>query len=148
MRTSGAETLSVSANIFVGQTEAPLMIKPYVSSMTKSELVAVMVGGFATAAGGVLAIYAKWLDGIPGIAGHLMSASVMSAPAALVIAKIIYPEVEKTASTANEIKSDHTSINAMDALGTGTVVGLKLAVNVGAMLISFISIIALSLIHI
>jgi len=143
MRTSGAETLSVSANIFVGQTEAPLMIKPYVSSMTKSELVAVMVGGFATAAGGVLAIYAKWLDGIPGIAGHLMSASVMSAPAALVIAKIIYPEVEKTASTANEIKSDHTSINAMDALGTGTVVGLKLAVNVGAMLISFISIIAL-----
>ena len=142
MRTSGAETLSVSANIFVGQTEAPLMIRPYVGSLTKSELVAVMVGGFATAAGGVLAIYAKWLEGIPGIAGHLMSASVMSAPAALVIAKIIYPETEKTASI-NKIRSDQTTINAMDALGTGTVVGLKLAVNVGAMLISFISIIAL-----
>ena len=142
MRTSGAETLSVSANIFVGQTEAPLMIRPYVGSLTKSELVAVMVGGFATAAGGVLAIYAKWLEGIPGIAGHLMSASVMSAPAALVIAKIIYPETEKTASI-NKIKSNKTTVNAMDALGTGTVVGLKLAVNVGAMLISFISIIAL-----
>ena len=142
MRTSGAETLSVSANIFVGQTEAPLMIRPYVGSLTKSELVAVMVGGFATAAGGVLAIYAKWLEGIPGIAGHLMSASVMSAPAALVIAKIIYPETEKTASI-NKIKSNQTTVNAMDALGTGTVVGLKLAVNVGAMLISFISIIAL-----
>ena len=143
MRTSGAETLSVSANIFVGQTEAPLMIRPYISGMTKSELVAVMVGGFATAAGGVLAIYAKWLDGIPGIAGHLMSASVMSAPAALVIAKIIYPETEQTESISSERKSDQTSVNAMDALGTGTVVGLKLAVNVGAMLISFISIIAL-----
>ena len=143
MRTSGAETLSVSANIFVGQTEAPLMIRPYVGGMTKSELVAVMVGGFATAAGGVLAIYAKWLDGIPGIAGHLMSASVMSAPAALVIAKIIYPETKKTQSITSEIKSGQTTINAMDALGTGTVVGLKLAVNVGAMLISFISIIAL-----
>ena len=143
MRTSGAETLSVSANIFVGQTEAPLMIRPYVGGMTKSELVAVMVGGFATAAGGVLAIYAKWLDGIPGIAGHLMSASVMSAPAALVIAKIIYPETKKTQSITSEIKSNQTTINAMDALGTGTVVGLKLAVNVGAMLISFISIIAL-----
>ena len=143
MRTSGAETLSVSANIFVGQTEAPLMIRPYVEGMTKSELVAVMVGGFATAAGGVLAIYAKWLDGIPGIAGHLMSASVMSAPAALVIAKIIYPETKKTQSITSEIKSNQTTINAMDALGTGTVVGLKLAVNVGAMLISFISIIAL-----
>ena len=142
MRTSGAETLSVSANIFVGQTEAPLMIRPYVGSLTKSELVAVMVGGFATAAGGVLAIYAKWLEGIPGIAGHLMSASVMSAPAALVIAKIIYPETEKTASI-NKIKSNQTTVNAMDALGTGTVVGLKLAINVGAMLISFISIIAL-----
>ena len=143
MRTSGAETLSVSANIFVGQTEAPLMIRPYVGGLTKSELVAVMIGGFATAAGGVLAIYAKWLEGIPGIAGHLMSASVMSAPAALVVAKIIYPETEKTVSINSKLESNQTTINAMDALGTGTVVGLKLAVNVGAMLISFISIIAL-----
>ena len=143
MHTSGPETLSVSANIFVGQTEAPLMIRPYVNKMTKSELVAVMVGGFATAAGGVLAIYAKWLDNIPGIAGHLMSASVMSAPAALVIAKIIYPETNKTSSNAAKLDSENPSVNAMDALGNGTIIGLKLAVNVGAMLISFISIIAL-----
>ena len=143
MHTSGPETLSVSANIFVGQTEAPLMIRPYVNKMTKSELVAVMVGGFATAAGGVLAIYAKWLDTIPGIAGHLMSASVMSAPAALVIAKIIYPETNKISSNEVELDSENPSVNAMDALGNGTIIGLKLAVNVGAMLISFISIIAL-----
>ena len=143
MHTSGPETLSVSANIFVGQTEAPLMIRPYVNKMTKSELVAVMVGGFATAAGGVLAIYAKWLDTIPGIAGHLMSASVMSAPAALVIAKIIYPETNKIISNEVELDSENPSVNAMDALGNGTIIGLKLAVNVGAMLISFISIIAL-----
>ena len=143
MRTSGAETLSVSANIFVGQTEAPLMIRPFVNKMTRSELAAVMIGGFATAAGGVLAIYAKWLDNIPGIAGHLMSASLMSAPAALVIAKIIYPETDKTNSNPVQLKSDKTSVNVMDALGNGTIIGLKLAVNVGAMLISFISIIAL-----
>ena len=143
MRTSGAETLSVSANIFVGQTEAPLMIRPFVNKMTRSELAAVMIGGFATAAGGVLAIYAKWLDNIPGIAGHLMSASLMSAPAALVIAKIIYPETDKTNSNPVQLESDKTSVNVMDALGNGTIIGLKLAVNVGAMLISFIYIIAL-----
>ena len=143
MRTSGAETLSVSANIFVGQTEATLMIRPFVNKMTRSELAAVMIGGFATAAGGVLAIYAKWLDNIPGIAGHLMSASLMSAPAALVIAKIIYPETDKTNSNPVQLESDKTSVNVMDALGNGTIIGLKLAVNVGAMLISFISIIAL-----
>ena len=143
MRTSGAETLSVSANIFVGQTEAPLMVRPFVNKMTRSELAAVMIGGFATAAGGVLAIYAKWLDNIPGIAGHLMSASLMSAPAALVIAKIIYPETDKTNSNPVQLESDKTSVNVMDALGNGTIIGLKLAVNVGAMLISFISIIAL-----
>ena len=143
MRTSGAETLSVSANIFVGQTEAPLMIRPFINNMTRSELAAVMIGGFATAAGGVLAIYAKWLDNIPGIAGHLMSASLMSAPAALVIAKIIYPETDKTNSNPVQLESDKTSVNVMDALGNGTIIGLRLAVNVGAMLISFISIIAL-----
>ena len=92
LKTSGAETLSVSANIFVGQTEAPLMIRPYVDAMTKSELMAVMVGGFATVAGGIMAIYVIMLSGIPGIAGHLLAASIMSAPAALVIAKIMYPE--------------------------------------------------------
>ena len=96
MRTSGSETLSVSANIFVGQTEAPLMVRPFVSKMTKSELMAVMVGGFATVAGGIMAMYVKILADIPGIAGHLMAASIMSAPAALVIAKIIYPETESS----------------------------------------------------
>ena len=94
MDTSGPETLSVSANIFVGQTESPLLIKPYISKMSRSELMTLMVGGFATVAGGVLAFYVTWLTNIPGIAGHLLSASVMSAPAALAIAKIIYPEVE------------------------------------------------------
>ena len=143
MKTTGAETLSISANIFVGQTEAPLLIKPYLNKMTKSELMTVMVGGFATVAGGVLAIYVSWLGSIQGIAGHLMSASVMSAPAALVIAKILYPETDKVELAEGEIISDLDSVNVMDALGTGTITGLKLAVNVGAMLISFISIIAL-----
>ncbi len=143
MMTSGPETLSVSANIFVGQTEAPLMIRPYINTMTRSELAAVMIGGFATAAGGVLAIYAKWLDTVPGIAGHLMSASVMSAPAALVVAKIIFPEIARSNSQEVILSEEKSSVNAMDALGNGTIVGLKLAVNVGAMLISFISIIAL-----
>ena len=91
MKTTGPETLSVSANIFVGQTEAPLLIRPYINNMTKSELMAVTVGGFSTVAGGVLAIYVSWLTSINGIAGHLLAASVMSAPAALIIAKIIYP---------------------------------------------------------
>ena len=143
MVTSGPETLSVSANIFVGQTEAPLMIRPYINTMTRSELAAVMVGGFATAAGGVLAIYAKWLDTIPGIAGHLMSASVMSAPAALVVAKIMFPETNYSSNEEVNLNEENPSANAMDALGNGTIVGLRLAVNVGAMLISFISIIAL-----
>ena len=143
MVTSGPETLSVSANIFVGQTEAPLMIRPYINTMTRSELAAVMIGGFATAAGGVLAIYAKWLDTIPGIAGHLMSASVMSAPAALVVAKIIFPETNYSSNEEVNLNEENPSANAMDALGNGTIVGLRLAVNVGAMLISFISIIAL-----
>ena len=143
MVTSGPETLSVSANIFVGQTEAPLMIRPYINTMTRSELAAVMIGGFATAAGGVLAIYAKWLDTIPGIAGHLMSASVMSAPAALVVAKIMFPETNYSSNEKVNLNEENPSANAMDALGNGTIVGLRLAVNVGAMLISFISIIAL-----
>ena len=143
MVTSGPETLSVSANIFVGQTEAPLMIRPYINTMTRSELAAVMIGGFATAAGGVLAIYAKWLDTIPGIAGHLMSASVMSAPAALVVAKIMFPETTHSSNKEVNLNEENPSANAMDALGNGTIVGLRLAVNVGAMLISFISIIAL-----
>ena len=145
MNTSGPETLSVSANIFVGQTESPLLIKPYILKMTRSELMTLMVGGFATVAGGVLAFYVTWLANIPGIAGHLLSASVMSAPAALAIAKIIYPEVE-VENIDNNIKLSNSkqSSNIIEALGSGASDGLKLAVNVGAMLIAFISIIALT----
>ena len=145
MGTSGPETLSVSANIFVGQTESPLLIKPYILKMTRSELMTLMVGGFATVAGGVLAFYVTWLTNIPGIAGHLLSASVMSAPAALAIAKIIYPEVE-VENIDNNIKLSNSkqSSNIIEALGSGASDGLKLAVNVGAMLIAFISIIALT----
>ena len=144
MGTSGSETLSVSANIFVGQTEAPLMIRPFIGKMTQSELMAVMVGGFATVAGGVLAIYVTWLTDIPGIAGHLLAASVMSAPAALVIAKIIYPETESSDTMGDlKIHVEQNSSNAMEALGNGATDGLKLAANVGAMLVAFISIVAL-----
>ena len=145
MDTSGPETLSVSANIFVGQTESPLLIKPYILKMTRSELMTLMVGGFATVAGGVLAFYVTWLANIPGIAGHLLSASVMSAPAALAIAKIIYPEVD-VENIDNNIKLSNSkqSSNIIEALGSGASDGLKLAVNVGAMLIAFISIIALN----
>lgn len=144
MGTSGAETLSISANIFVGQTEAPLLVRPFISSMTKSELMSVMVGGFATVAGGILAIYVQWLTDIPGIAGHLLAASVMSAPAALVVAKIIYPELEipKTQGNLN-LNIDKTNSNAMEALASGATDGLKLAANVAGMLIAFISIIAM-----
>jgi CNT family concentrative nucleoside transporter len=142
--TSVSETLSVSANIFVGQTEAPLIIRPFINTMTKSELMAVMVGGFSTVAGGVLAIYVKWLTDIPGIAGHLLAASVMSAPAALVIAKIIYPETEES-ETMGDLKIDITeeNSNAMEALGNGATDGLKLAANVAAMLVAFLSIVAM-----
>ncbi|MBT8189362.1 MAG: NupC/NupG family nucleoside CNT transporter, partial [Bacteroidia bacterium] len=94
MGTSGSETLSVVGAIFVGQTEAPLLVKPFVKGMTKSEIMTIMVGGFATVAGGVMAMYVAMLSDIPGIAGHLMAASIMSAPAAIVVAKIIYPETE------------------------------------------------------
>ena len=144
MKTSGAETLSVSANIFVGQTEAPILIRPFISSMTKSELMAIMVGGFATVAGSVMALYVSWLTNVPNIAGHLLAASVMSAPAALMIAKVIYPETErpKTINSDNiDLKSKDT--NAMDAIGRGATDGMKLAANVAAMLIAFISIVAM-----
>ena len=145
MKTSGAETLSVSANIFVGQTEAPILIRPFISTMTKSELMTVMVGGFATVAGSVMALYVSWLSDIPDIAGHLLAASVMSAPAALMIAKIIYPETEKpqTISSKN-INVETTDTNAMDAIGRGATDGMKLAANVAAMLIAFISMVAMA----
>ena len=137
--TSGAETLSCSANIFVGQTEAPLLIKPFLDGMTKSELLTIMVGGFATIAGGVLAGYIAM--GVP--AGHLVAASVMSAPAALVIGKIIFPEKEHSQTAGNvELPDINVGSNAIEAASNGITDGLKLAVNVGAMLIGFIALIA------
>ena len=144
MGTSGAETLSISANIFVGQTEAPIMVRPFINNMTKSELMAIMTGGFATTAGSVLALYVLWLEKIPGIAGHMLAASIMSAPAALVVAKIIYPETEKSETKGNlkNIPKKETQ-NVMDALGKGATDGLKLAANVAAMLIAFVSIISM-----
>ena len=142
--TSGSETLSVAGNIFLGQTESPLMVRPFVSKMTKSELMAVMTGGFATVSGGVLAIYVSWLTNIQGIAGHLLAASVMSAPAALVVAKIIYPETEESQTMGDvNVNIEQTNINAMEALSNGATDGLKLAANIAAMLIAFISFVAM-----
>ena len=140
MRTSGAESLSCAANIFVGQTEAPLTIKPYLPSLTRSELHSVMTGGFATIAGGVMAAYISL--GIP--AEHLLSASVMSAPAALATSKLFYPETEQP-QTKGKIKAVTSSgyVNGIDAITAGTIEGLKLALNVGAMLIAFLGLLTL-----
>ena len=141
MRTSGSESLAAAANIFMGQTEAPLVIKPYLPKMTRSELLALMVGGMATIAGGVLAAYVSF--GIS--AGHLLTASVMSAPAALLVAKVMLPETEAsdTAAGANA-KIERETFNGIDALCTGASDGIKLAINVMAMLIAFIAVVALA----
>jgi CNT family concentrative nucleoside transporter len=137
--TSGAETLSCTANIFVGQTEAPLLIKPFLRDMTRSELLTIMVGGFATIAGGVLAAYIAM--GIP--AGHLIAASVMSAPAALLVGKIIYPELQHSVTAGDvEMPEIKSGSNVIEAASNGITDGLKLAVNVGAMLVGFIALIA------
>lgn len=137
--TSGAETLSCSANVFVGQTEAPLLIKPFLAGMTNSELLTIMVGGFATIAGGVLAGYISF--GVP--AGHLIAASVMSAPAALVVGKIIFPETEHSETAGDvELPKISSSDNVIEAATNGITDGLKLAVNVGAMLLGFIALIS------
>lgn len=140
MGTSGAESLAAAANIFVGQTEAPLVIKPFVNKMTRSELMCLMTGGMATVAGGVLAAYVGF--GID--AGHLLAASVMSAPAALVCAKLMVPETE-VSETAGIVKIDlpKVSANVVDAAATGASDGLKLAANVAAMLLAFIALIAM-----
>ncbi|MGD1874013.1 MAG: NupC/NupG family nucleoside CNT transporter [Mastigocoleus sp.] len=140
MKTSGSESLSAAANIFVGQTEAPLLIKPYVETMTRSELHAIMTGGFATIAGGVMAAYISF--GVS--AEHLIAASVMSAPAALAISKILYPETEQSPTAGKvqvSVKSSYT--NAIDAAATGAGEGMKLALNVAAMLIAFLGLVAL-----
>jgi CNT family concentrative nucleoside transporter len=140
MKASGAESLAAAANIFVGQTEAPLVIKPYVSTMTRSEIMCLMTGGMATIAGGVLAAFVGF--GID--AGHLLAASVMSAPAAIVCAKLMIPEVEES-KTAGIVKIElpKMATNVIDAAATGASEGLKLAVNVAAMLLAFIALIAM-----
>ena len=156
--TSGAESLSATANIFVGQTEAPLMIKPFIKKMTNSELLTVMVGGMATVAGGVMAAYIQILSHtfaeIMGLslgeaqlmfATHLLGASVMAAPAGLVISKIIYPETEIPETKGKvSVQIEKTSSNVIEAAATGAGEGLHLALNVAAMLLAFIALIALS----
>ncbi len=140
MGTSGAETLSIAGNIFVGQTEAPILVRPYVKEMTTSELAAVMTGGFATIAGSVFVLYVSF--GID--AGHLLTASVMSAPAALMIAKIMFPETEES-KTAGKVKTkmERETKNVVDAAATGAAIGMKLAINVAAMLLAFVALLAL-----
>jgi CNT family concentrative nucleoside transporter len=141
MRTSGSESLAAAANIFMGQTEAPLVIKPYLATMTRSELLALMIGGMASIAGGVLAAYVSF--GIS--AGHLLTASVMSAPASLLMAKILLPEreVSDTRDGANRMLPPE-SVNGVDAICIGANDGMKLAINVMAMLIAFVAIVALA----
>jgi CNT family concentrative nucleoside transporter len=141
--TSGAETLSASGNIFLGQTEAPLLIKPFVAKMTPSELMTVMVGGFATVSGGVLAAYVAMLQGyFPSIAGHLLAASVMNAPAGLLLSKIIRPEVDVpvTRNTLT-IAVEKTANSVIESAAEGAAVGVQLAINVAAMLIAFIALV-------
>ena len=145
LRTSGAETLSASGNIFLGQTEAPLLIKPFVPTMTRSELNTVMVGGFATVAGGVLAAYVGMLRGwFPDIAGHLLAASVMNAPAGLYLSKILIPETE-TPVTKGSLRMDveKPGANVIEAAAGGAAQGMQLALNVGAMLMAFVALVAL-----
>lgn len=146
MHLSGAESLAAAANIFIGQTEAPLMVKPYLDKMTKSEMLCLMIGGMATIAGGVLAAFIAFLGGDSDaekivFAKHLLTASIMSAPAAIIIAKMLYPETE-TVNKKLDIAKDKIGTNVLDAISRGTTEGLKLAVNVGAMLLVFTAIIA------
>jgi concentrative nucleoside transporter, CNT family len=140
MGTSGSETLAAAANIFMGQTEAPLVVRPYLGRMTRSEVLCLMVGGFATIAGGVLSVYAGVLK---VSAGHLITASVMSAPAALLIAKVLVPETEQSVTAAGATATvERQTINAVDALCTGASDGVKMAINVAAMLIAFVALVA------
>jgi CNT family concentrative nucleoside transporter len=144
---SGAEALSVAGNIFLGQTESPLMIKAYLERMTKSEVLLVMIGGMATVAGGVLAAYIGFLGGDDEaarqeFARHLLAASVMAAPGAIVISKILYPQQDKVDNSAT-VSMDKIGSNLLDAISNGTTEGLKLAANVGAMLLVFVALIAM-----
>ncbi|WP_461533776.1 NupC/NupG family nucleoside CNT transporter [Sinomicrobium sp.] len=147
LKISGAESLSVAGNIFLGQTEAPLMIKAYLSKMNRSEILLVMVGGMATVAGGVLAAYIGFLGGSDEalrleFARHLLAASVMAAPGAIVISKILLPQTEGVNTTV-EVSEQNIGSNLLDAMAIGTTEGLKLAVNVAAMLLVFVAFIAM-----
>lgn len=142
MRLSGAETMAAAANVFIGQTEAPLVIKPYLEKMTPSEILCVMVGGMATIAGGVFALFVALLG--PDFAIHFLTASIMSAPAAVVASKILYPQDRPEEINTNlAVPREKVGNNLLDAISLGTTDGVKLAVNVGAMLLVFIALIAL-----
>ncbi len=149
MKLSGSESLAVAANVFLGQTEAPLLVKPYVPKMTRSELMALMTGGMATIAGGVLAAFVGMLGGEDPqarefIAKHLLSASIMSAPAAIVAAKLLVPEINPDeVSEDMKISNEKIGVNLIDALSDGASQGLKLAANVAGMLIAFIAVVAM-----
>lgn len=148
MRLSGAESLAAAGNVFLGQTEAPLLVKPYLLGMTKSEIMCLMTGGMATIAGGVLAAYVNFLGGDDPVqqaffAKHLLTASIISAPAAIIAAKILVPETE-TINENLKISKEKIGTNALEAIANGTTDGLKLAVNVGAMLLVFIALMALA----
>ncbi len=140
MRLSGAESIAAAANVFIGQTEAPLVVKPYLEKMTKSELMALMTGGMATIAGGVFALFVSLLGDEYAI--HFLTASIISAPAAIVAAKILLPEKEDV-NTNLDVPRDKIGSNLLDAIAIGTTDGVKLAVNVGAMLLVFLALIAL-----
>ncbi len=147
LKISGAESLSVAGNIFLGQTEAPLLIKAYLEKMNKSEMLLVMIGGMATVAGAVLAAYIGFLGGSDEVlklfyAKHLLAASVMAAPGAIIISKILYPQTENIVTEA-KVSQDKIGSNILDAIANGTTEGLKLAVNVGAMLLVFVAFIAM-----
>ena len=149
MRISGSESLSVAANVFVGQTEAPLVVRPYISRMTESELFTMMVGGMATIAGGVLAAYITMLGGADEAARifyakHLLSASIMAAPATIVIAKLLKPETEESLTKGKvSLHVEKTATNVIEAAANGAADGVKLALNVGGMLLAFVALIAL-----
>src|SRR5690349_23914463 len=149
MRVSGAETTSVCASVFIGQTEAPLTIKPYIEKMTESELMTVMIGGMAHIAGSVMAAYVGLLGGDDPVqrqffAKHLLTASVMAAPATMMLAKILVPETQEPLTRGTvKLEVEKTTANVIDAAATGASDGLRLALNVGAMLLAFIALVAL-----
>jgi CNT family concentrative nucleoside transporter len=142
---SGAESFSTVSDVFVGQTEAPLAIRPYIARLTPSELFACMVAGFATTAGGVLAAYVRMLGPhVEGVAGHFIACSVMAAPASIVVAKLMMPEVDSPETMGlSKVHVEKNAVNVFDALATGTTDGIKLSVNVGAMLIAFTALVAM-----